>query len=1320
MRFISLLILIVFVGFTNRNFSQIIERGFGYSNLVHCRRGGADVTADRLADYSYLQIFSQKAYGKNSGKISETYHLTQSPEEQGAYILKTADVNGDGLDDIIVVYYWGEDINGDNIFDGSNLIVFNGIDGSRLFSYHTEKPGSFTTKCSEILIGDFNGDGKEDIAHFNYAGNDFNNDNLPDCTQLKIFNGGGNLLFERNFALTQPEGTIFLKSCVGDFNGDQSDDLLLAFNNEKKNVFELLGIDIKNNRDLFKLSVKNNFDFSFIKSIDIDKDGKDEFALVLNNIKADSTQLKIISTGGSILHDYSFAGIINNIFVDDFTNDYGKEIVLVKNGKSKNLINYSEILSINSDYSVQTIIPASQVSDSIYLADVSDFNNDGKKEIAFVRKIFGKNNSNVLSITDYHGNIFYNYKNDDYPAEVNKKEKIFFIGHGNFDGKGSNDVLIVHSWGVDVTSDGYGDNSYLIVKNISNNSTIFSFHPFDFSSGGYGGYLFATINNNISNKNLLRKINFNTENGTLSNVRFYFLKRDYKKATDALFNYYKGLLSFNPFEIKDYYANSGQIALQHYISNFSVFAGKEMPPINGWINQYRNDATISLRMKRFTSTFWYRLRNENNFNKENFLLLLKEIYAHLNFLSRNDQFTAGTNHGAIFELLGYFPAAVSLNIFKEFNSNSESSWLNVINNRLRVQLAHVLNDGVHDEHSFYYAFRVNLLFNDLLNFQKENAEFFNLSTNTINDVKEKIRKQNIYLMYAVKPVNIVRDSFYLFTQSDIPCIGDTKGIWGTNLYGKLFDKNISKSMLIYPEYSGEEWLMNDEETLSRLKFCAYGLVNSPNPYSPPTEVSKIFKTSGIFISRSNWTNKKGDFDSLARYCYFKGGEMIPTPGPYNGFSTSSYHAHADLETVEISAYGKNLLTELGGYVNPQDTQIINNLPSDYFFKLYNYNSDTDAFNTARHYFKGTAAHNTVYVNDEDQAEYLGHYLWGGVSKLKKTDFYYSINPQFDYYLSGYSKEFSYTHKREMIYLKPLIQDTISNDYWVFNDEIDFFNYGENKAEQIWHIAPLESNGDFNNENGVFRGKNFIIIPLKEKNKFDFSPEIIDSYNLTDLILIKTKSVKYTKISDGNKCKFFTIIFPFQKQSSFTDFSLNRIAVSDKFNEQVPADTAICVNLKFKEDDKTYSDYLFVSHAPGKDFFWSAGAKKIHTNNKFYFLRYDGNKLIKELDLPWSEIIKNGKNKSSGNFYFFNNYPNPFATVTKINFELKTPGNVQLDIFDILGNKIITLVEKWLRIGNYTYYWNGKNNNNEFVASGVYICRLSVNGKSKFQKVLKIK
>lgn len=90
------------------------------------------------------------------------------------------------------------------------------------------------------------------------------------------------------------------------------------------------------------------------------------------------------------------------------------------------------------------------------------------------------------------------------------------------------------------------------------------------------------------------------------------------------------------------------------------------------------------------------------------------------------------------------------------------------------------------------------------------------------------------------------------------------------------------------------------------------------------------------------------------------------------------------------------------------------------------------------------------------------------------------------------------------------------------------------------------------------------------------------------------------------------------------------------------------------------------------------------------------------------------------FELFQNYPNPFNPSTIIKFNLPEAQKVTLKIYDILGTEVATLVNKTMAQGSYSYKWNGLNNYDKKVSSGMYIYRISAGEYSKSIKMLLLK
>ncbi len=87
-----------------------------------------------------------------------------------------------------------------------------------------------------------------------------------------------------------------------------------------------------------------------------------------------------------------------------------------------------------------------------------------------------------------------------------------------------------------------------------------------------------------------------------------------------------------------------------------------------------------------------------------------------------------------------------------------------------------------------------------------------------------------------------------------------------------------------------------------------------------------------------------------------------------------------------------------------------------------------------------------------------------------------------------------------------------------------------------------------------------------------------------------------------------------------------------------------------------------------------------------------------------ERIRNSK--PAHVFELFQNYPNPFNPVTTISYRLPTASRVQLVIFNVLGQKVATLVNQKQAAGVYRITFNAAS-----LASGIYFCRLQMDGHS---------
>lgn len=84
------------------------------------------------------------------------------------------------------------------------------------------------------------------------------------------------------------------------------------------------------------------------------------------------------------------------------------------------------------------------------------------------------------------------------------------------------------------------------------------------------------------------------------------------------------------------------------------------------------------------------------------------------------------------------------------------------------------------------------------------------------------------------------------------------------------------------------------------------------------------------------------------------------------------------------------------------------------------------------------------------------------------------------------------------------------------------------------------------------------------------------------------------------------------------------------------------------------------------------------------------------------------------------YPNPFNPTTSIQFQIPEDGMVKLSVFNMLGQKVRTLVSEPLQAGHHLVTWDSTNDAGIQVASGVYVYQIDVNDFTKAHKMVLLK
>ncbi len=133
------------------------------------------------------------------------------------------------------------------------------------------------------------------------------------------------------------------------------------------------------------------------------------------------------------------------------------------------------------------------------------------------------------------------------------------------------------------------------------------------------------------------------------------------------------------------------------------------------------------------------------------------------------------------------------------------------------------------------------------------------------------------------------------------------------------------------------------------------------------------------------------------------------------------------------------------------------------------------------------------------------------------------------------------------------------------------------------------------------------------------------------------------------------------------------------------------------------------------YYWSL----IESDGYFFLSTIDLNpySILAEVSIPYFTTISKKDLALPNSFRLRPNYPNPFNPTTKISYDLPTTTFVDLSVFNILGQKICTLIHSKQAAGRYLVEWNGKDAHDVIVPSGVYLYRLKAGNFLKTRKMV---
>ena len=121
-----------------------------------------------------------------------------------------------------------------------------------------------------------------------------------------------------------------------------------------------------------------------------------------------------------------------------------------------------------------------------------------------------------------------------------------------------------------------------------------------------------------------------------------------------------------------------------------------------------------------------------------------------------------------------------------------------------------------------------------------------------------------------------------------------------------------------------------------------------------------------------------------------------------------------------------------------------------------------------------------------------------------------------------------------------------------------------------------------------------------------------------------------------------------------------------------------------------------------------------------WLMSNGGEMVVPVELVVSGIVSTDDNQRPTKYALEQNYPNPFNPVTSIQYALPEATDVRIIVYNVLGQKVVTLVEEHKNVGYHNVMWTGTDQLGNAVSSGVYLYRIETANFSDVKKLMLLK
>jgi hypothetical protein len=371
-----------------------------------------------------------------------------------------------------------------------------------------------------------------------------------------------------------------------------------------------------------------------------------------------------------------------------------------------------------------------------------------------------------------------------------------------------------------------------------------------------------------------------------------------------------------------------------------------------------------------------------------FLHMLGAIWAHAAHVERHLSYYFAPNAHLTGEALGLFYAGI---VFPEWPRAGR--W-RTLGTKILVEECkrQILADGVYfEQSSCYQRYTVEIYLHFLVLARRNGVP-------APPEVAERVQRMLDFLLAIRRP------------DGSIPQIGDADGGWLLPLADRAPDDlrglfSTAAAAFGRPDCA---WAAPAPapESLWLLGRAGLDALEALDPGPPATAPARLFAEGGYAVIRSGW-------DTRAH-------QLIFDAGPLGG-GRSVGHGHADLLSIQVSAFGAPYLVDPGTYCYTRDSEW-------------------------RAYFRGTIAHSTVVVDGIGQAAPAGPFKWDSrprarVRRWLSTEAFDFVDAEHDAYrrLSD-----PVLHRRRVLFVKPR--------YWVVVDDLE--GATEHRVELRFQFGPM--------------------------------------------------------------------------------------------------------------------------------------------------------------------------------------------------------------------------------------------------------------------------